>query len=66
MIEIEHLDFAYGTHQVLHDISLSIPATSGHRLHRSVGLRQDDAAALPEPDERSDRRRANFARLDPD
>jgi len=26
MIEIEQLDFAYGTHQVLHDVSLSIPA----------------------------------------
>jgi phosphate transport system ATP-binding protein len=25
-IEIEQLDFAYGTHQVLHDISLNIPA----------------------------------------
>jgi phosphate transport system ATP-binding protein len=24
-IEIEHLDFKYGTHQVLHDVSLSIP-----------------------------------------
>ncbi|MDP9097397.1 MAG: ATP-binding cassette domain-containing protein, partial [Verrucomicrobiota bacterium] len=26
MIEIEQLDFAYGTHQVLHEIDLSIPA----------------------------------------
>jgi phosphate transport system ATP-binding protein len=26
MIEIEQLDFAYGTHQVLHDVNLSIPA----------------------------------------
>ena len=26
MIEIEQLDFAYGTNQVLHDINLSIPA----------------------------------------
>ena len=26
MIEIEDLDFAYGTHQVLHDVNLSIPA----------------------------------------
>jgi phosphate transport system ATP-binding protein len=26
MIEIEQLDFAYGTHQVLHDVSLGIPA----------------------------------------
>jgi phosphate transport system ATP-binding protein len=25
MIEIEHLDFAYGNHQVLHDVNLSIP-----------------------------------------
>jgi len=25
MIEIEHLDFAYGSHQVLHDVHLSIP-----------------------------------------
>ena len=26
MIEIEHLDFKYGEHQVLHDVNLSIPA----------------------------------------
>jgi len=26
MIEIEQLDFKYGTHQVLHDVNLSIPA----------------------------------------
>ena len=26
VIEIEHLDFKYGTHQVLHDVSLTIPA----------------------------------------
>ena len=26
MIEIEHLDFKYGAHQVLHDVNLSIPA----------------------------------------
>ena len=26
MIEIDQLDFAYGGHQVLHDVSLSIPA----------------------------------------
>jgi phosphate transport system ATP-binding protein len=26
MIAIEHLDFKYGTHQVLHDVSLSVPA----------------------------------------
>jgi phosphate transport system ATP-binding protein len=26
MIEIEQLDFAYGTHKVLHDVNLSIPA----------------------------------------
>jgi phosphate transport system ATP-binding protein len=26
MIEIDQLDFAYGTHQVLHDVNLSIPA----------------------------------------
>jgi len=26
MIEIEHLDFKYGAHQVLHDVSLNIPA----------------------------------------
>ena len=26
MIEIEHLDFKYGTHQVLHDVHLNIPA----------------------------------------
>jgi len=26
MIEIEQLDFAYGNHQVLHDVNLSIPA----------------------------------------
>jgi phosphate transport system ATP-binding protein len=25
MIEIEHLDFAYGNHQVLHDVNLTIP-----------------------------------------
>ena len=28
MIEIEHLDFAYGNHQVLHDVNLKIPAGS--------------------------------------
>ena len=32
------------------------------RLHRTVRLRQDDAAALPQPDERSRRRRAHYAR----
>ncbi len=26
MIEIEHLDFYYGAHQALHDVSFSIPA----------------------------------------
>jgi phosphate transport system ATP-binding protein len=26
MIEIEHLDFKYGAHQVLHDVTLNIPA----------------------------------------
>lgn len=26
MIEIDHLDFKYGTHQVLHDVHLNIPA----------------------------------------
>ena len=50
----------------LHDVNLNIPATRGHRVHRAVRLRQDDAAALPQPDERSHRRRAHHARLDPD
>ena len=35
----------------------------GDRVHRSVRLRQVDAAALPEPDERSDRRRPHRGRL---
>jgi phosphate transport system ATP-binding protein len=26
MIEVEHLDFAYGSHQVLHGVNLSVPA----------------------------------------
>ena len=32
---------------------------AGHGVHRSVGLRQVDAAAMPEPDERPDRQRAD-------
>ena len=66
MIEIEQLDFTYGANHVLHDVSLSIPAARGDRVHRPIGLRQDNAAALPQPHERSHRRRAHLARLDPD
>ena len=39
-----------------HHVHVQAP---GHRLHRAVGLRQVHAAALPQPDERPRRRRAD-------
>ena len=37
------------------------PEPRGHRAHRSVGMRQVDAAALPQPHERRDRQRVRSA-----
>ena len=45
-----------------HDITMDIPETAGHRLHRAVGLRQVHAAALLQPHERPDRQRADRGR----
>ena len=53
------LNLSYGDNHVLHDITMDIAGAAGHGLHRPLGLRQVDAAALPQPDERPDRRRAH-------
>ncbi len=46
MIDVEQLNFFYGDTQALRDITLRIPANRSDRLHRSLGLREIDAAAL--------------------
>ena len=61
-VSIRHANLWYGEKQALHDISLDMPAQPGHRVHRPVRLRQVDAAALPQPDERPDRRRPHHRR----
>ena len=49
----------YGKARALHGITLQDPGEEDHRVHRPVGLRQVDAAALLQPDERPRRRRAH-------
>ena len=47
IIEIEHLDFAYGANHVLHDVSLSIPAARSppSSVHRVAARRRCSAAS---------------------
>ena len=51
-IDVAGLNFYYGAHRVLHDITPADPAEPGHGAHRTVGLRQVDVPALAQPDER--------------
>ena len=52
------LSVYYGDFRAVRDVTLSIRRNEITALDRSVGLRQDHVPALPEPHERSDRRRA--------
>ena len=60
--EVQHLDFYYGAAQALKDVNLTLAGPPHHRIHRSVGLRQVDAAAGIQPHvravSRAPRRRA--------
>ena len=42
----------FGSTHAVRDVSLDVPRPRGHGDHRSVGLRQVHAAALPQPDAR--------------
>ena len=62
-VEIENLSISgTATKQALYDVDLDMPGAQGHGVHRPLGLRQVDAAALPQPHERPDRRRADHGR----
>ena len=47
----------YGDFRAVRDVDLDDPPARDHRVHRAVGLRQDDGAALLQPDERPHRHR---------
>ena len=47
----------FGDHQVLDRVSLTMAAGRGHRADRTVGLRQVDVPAHPQPDARAGARR---------
>jgi hypothetical protein len=60
-IVIRDVNLSYGENHVLHDISMDMEDRRVDRPDRALGLRQVDAPALPEPDERPDRRREDHA-----
>ena len=60
MIDVRDLTFAYGNHEVLHEVSLQIPRARRDGFHRAVRLRENDLAALFQPDERSGRLRSRL------
>ena len=63
MIEIEHLDFTYGNASGVARRQPAHSRAGGDRLHRAFGLRQNHAAPLLQPHERSHRWRADHARV---
>ena len=62
VLEVDALSLWYGEQAGAERHLAGDPREAGHRLHRPVGLRQVDAAALLQPHERSDRRRAHRGR----
>ena len=60
IIEIEDLDFAYGTNQVLHDVNLNIPARAVTAFIGPSGCGKTTLLRCLNPHERSDRRRPHF------
>ncbi len=61
-IEARDLNIYYGAFRAVKDVSLPDPAQQDHRHHRPVGLRQEHRAALLQPHERPDARRAHRGR----
>ena len=59
---MRNLNFYYGKFQALKNINLDIAEKQGHRLHRSVGLRQVHAAAHLQPHVRAVSRAARRGR----
>ena len=53
MIDVREVDFTYGDHKVLHNISLQMPPRAVTAFIGPVRRRQDDSAALHKSHERS-------------
>ena len=61
-IDVRDLDFFYGSQQALKSVSIAFEDRTDNGSHRSVGLRQVDASARPQPDLRLSRANAPSAR----
>ena len=57
VFETKDLAVYYGDFRAVRDVNLDHPPARDHRLHRAVGLRQVDGAAVLRPDERPHRGR---------
>ena len=53
LIDCKIEELHYGKFKAVRDVALKIKKGHHHRLHRTLGMRQEHGAALPEPDERS-------------